>query len=85
MAHRCLRVVGEASEVARVHTQLLYLRDMVVVIKRGMSKQRIQMQLRKLRAQRTKARKPVDVYKYVGVLKLDEDPVALQRKWRDEW
>ncbi|MCB9165305.1 MAG: hypothetical protein H6592_12895 [Flavobacteriales bacterium] len=50
-----------------------------------MSKQRIQMQLRKLRAQRTKARKPVDVYKYVGVLKLDEDPVALQRKWRDEW
>jgi hypothetical protein len=58
---------------------------MVVVIKRGMSKQRIQLQLRKLRAQRAKTRKPVDVYKYVGVLKLDEDPVVLQRKWRDEW
>ncbi|MBX2978163.1 MAG: hypothetical protein KF905_02620 [Flavobacteriales bacterium] len=50
-----------------------------------MSKQRIQMQLRKLRAQRAKAKKPVDVYKYVGVLKLEEDPIALQRKWRDEW
>jgi hypothetical protein len=58
---------------------------MVVVIKRGMSKQRIQVQLRKLRSQRAKSQKPVDVYKYVGVLKLDEDPVALQRKWRDEW
>jgi hypothetical protein len=58
---------------------------MVVVIKRGMSKQRIQLQLRKLRAQRTKGQPPVDVYKYVGVLKLEEDPVALQRKWRDEW
>lgn len=58
---------------------------MVVVIKRGMSKQRIQLQLRKLRAQRTKGQTPVDVYKYVCVLKLEEDPVALQRKWRDEW
>lgn len=32
-----------------------------------------------------KRRKEVDVYKYLGVLKLDEDPVELQRKWRDEW
>lgn len=78
-------MVGEALEVAHVHPRPLYLRGMVVVIKRGMSKQRIQMQLRKLRTQRAKATKPVDVYKYVGVLKLDEDPVALQRKWRDEW
>lgn len=32
-----------------------------------------------------KRRKEVDVYKYLGVLKLDEDPVELQRKWRGEW
>lgn len=78
-------MVGEALEVAYLRSWPLYLRCMVVVIKRGMSKQRIQVQLRKLRTQRAKAQKPVDVYKYVGVLKLDEDPVALQRKWRDEW
>ena len=78
-------MVGEALGIAYVHLRPLYLRCMVVVIKRGMSKQRIQMQLRKLRTQRAKASKPVDVYKYVGVLKLQEDPVALQRKWRDEW
>lgn len=58
---------------------------MVVVIKRGMSRQRIQALLRKARAQKATAKKPVDVYKYVGVLKLEEDPVELQRKWRDEW
>ncbi len=78
-------MVGEALKVAYLRSWPLYLRCMVVVIKRGMSKQRIQVQLRKLRTQRAKAQKPVDVYKYVGVLKLDEDPVALQRKWRDEW
>jgi len=58
---------------------------MVVVIKRGMSKQRIKALLDKLRTAKRKKRKEVDVYKYVGVLKLEEDPVELQRKWRDEW
>lgn len=58
---------------------------MVVVIKRGMSRQRIMAQWRKLQAAKRKATKEVDVYKYLGVLKLEEDPIALQRKWRDEW
>ncbi len=58
---------------------------MVVVIKRGMSRQRIMAQWRKLHATKRKATKEVDVYKYLGVLKLEEDPIALQRKWRDEW
>lgn len=58
---------------------------MVVVIKKGMSRQRIQALLRKVRAKRADVEKPVDVYKYVGVLKLMEDPLDLQRKWRDEW
>lgn len=58
---------------------------MVVTIKRGMSRQRIKTLMGRLRSAPRKARKPVDVYKYVGVLKLDEDPVELQRKWRDEW
>jgi hypothetical protein len=50
-----------------------------------MSRQRIQALLRKVRAKRADVEKPVDVYKYVGVLKLMEDPLDLQRKWRDEW
>ena len=58
---------------------------MVVVIKRGMSRQRIMAQWRKLQGAERKAAKEVDVYKYLGVLKLEEDPIALQRKWRDEW
>ncbi len=58
---------------------------MVVVIKRGMSRQRIKALLDKLHASKPKKRKEVDVYKYVGVLKVEEDPVELQRKWRDEW
>lgn len=57
---------------------------MVVVIKRGMSRQRIRMLMNKAQAP-CKRRKAVDVYKYLGVLKLREDPVDLQRKWRDEW
>ncbi|MCO5275792.1 MAG: hypothetical protein M9900_12855 [Flavobacteriales bacterium] len=55
---------------------------MVVVIKRGMSRQRIKALLDNLHASKPKRRKEVDVYKYVGVLKLKEDPVELQRKWR---
>ena len=58
---------------------------MVVVIKRGMSRQRIKLLVSKLHAAPRKGRKVVDVYKYVGVLKLDEDPVVLQQRWRDEW
>ena len=58
---------------------------MVVVIKRGMSRQRIKLLLNKLHASKKKRQKEVDVYKYVGVLKVQEDPVDLQRRWRDEW
>ncbi|MBL0044922.1 MAG: hypothetical protein IPP33_11190 [Flavobacteriales bacterium] len=50
-----------------------------------MSRQRIMAQWRKLHATKRRAHKEVDVYKYLGVLKLEEDPIALQRKWRDEW
>ena len=42
-------------------------------------------QWRKLLATKRRAHKEVDVYKYLGVLKLEKDPVALQRKWRNEW
>ncbi len=50
-----------------------------------MSKQRIQSLLRKVRTHNARSKKLVDVYKYLGVLKLEKDPVELQREWRDEW
>lgn len=58
---------------------------MVVVIKRGMSRQRIQALWKKVRERSTAPKRQVDVYKYLGVLKVEEDPVELQRKWRNEW
>ncbi len=58
---------------------------MVIVIKRGMSRQRIKALMGKLRPTKRKREKAIDVYKYLGVLRVDEDPVVLQRKWRDEW
>ena len=58
---------------------------MVVVIKRGMSRERIKALMGKLRRSERKREKAIDVYKYLGVLRVDEDPIALQRKWRDEW
>lgn len=58
---------------------------MVLVIERGMSRQRIRAIIRRAQGSLRRKRKTVDVYKYVGVLSLKEDPVALQRKWRDEW
>ncbi len=61
-----------------------YIWSMVVVIKRGMSRQRIRALMNKLQAPKKRHRE-VDVYKYLGVLKLEEDPVELQRRWRDEW
>lgn len=58
---------------------------MVVVIKRGMSRQRIQALWKQVRKHSTPPQRKVDVYKYLGVLKVEEDPVELQRQWRNEW
>ncbi len=34
---------------------------------------------------KTTKKKKVDWSKYVGTIKLKEDPLKLQKKWRDEW
>jgi hypothetical protein len=56
---------------------------MVTIIQKGTSKEKIQSIL----AQRNKrrGRKGVDVMKYCGLIQLKEDPVSLQKRWRDEW
>lgn len=56
---------------------------MVVVIKKGSSKKDKQAAWQKL--METKKPSGIDAYKYCGAVKIKEDPLALQKKWRDEW
>ena len=54
---------------------------MVTTIKKGASKEEIYSLLES----HNKKSKGIDVKKYCGVLNLKEDPLELQKKWRDEW
>jgi len=56
---------------------------MVTIIKKGATKEKIQSLLKL--GKKNKPRKGIDLHKYCGVLKLKEDPLVLQKKWRDEW
>ncbi len=38
-----------------------------------------------IKSTKAKKLKKVDWSKYSGVIKLKEDPLTLQKKWRDEW
>jgi len=57
---------------------------MVVKIKSSDSPEKIKKELQAIEDEQTKKRiarlKPL-----FGILKLREDPVTLQRRWRDEW
>ena len=56
---------------------------MVTVIKQGSTRKQIASLL--ARRKDEKKRKGIDVKKYCGVIKLKEDPLTLQKQWRDEW
>lgn len=56
---------------------------MVTTIKRGSTRKEIQTLVE--RHNRETKKKGVDVKKYVGVIKLKEDPLTIQKKLRDEW
>jgi hypothetical protein len=56
---------------------------MVTIIKKGTSREKIKS-LMKLRSKRKPTRRKIDLHKYCGVIKLKEDPLELQKKWRDE-
>lgn len=62
---------------------------MVVTITSHSSKAEIEAALKKLQRlnlrRNRKSDKAFDARKYCGVIKLKEDPIALQKKWRDEW
>jgi hypothetical protein len=53
---------------------------MVLVLKKGASKKEMDSIAEKLRTV-----KGVDTKKYSGTIKLREDPLAIQKKMRDEW
>lgn len=55
---------------------------MTVKIKKGESKKSIETKLKKLSKSKSKG---FPAHLFTGKIKIDEDPVALQRKLRDEW
>ena len=54
---------------------------MVTIIKRGSTKKEINSQLER----HGKKQKGIDLKKYFGSIKLKEDPLNVQKSWRDEW
>jgi len=54
---------------------------MAIVITKGSSKKEIKKKLDKVRKSHAKK----ELSKLCGVLKLQDDPLKLQKKWRDEW
>ncbi|WP_191906912.1 hypothetical protein [Adhaeribacter soli] len=53
---------------------------MVTIIKKGLDKQHIQRILANL-----KTKKGLNAYEYCGKVKLQQDPLAVQKALRDEW
>ena len=54
---------------------------MVTTIKKGTSREKI---LKALKQRPVKVKSP-DLKKYCGSISLDQDPLEMQKKWRDEW
>jgi len=53
---------------------------MVLILKKGATKKEMDTISAKL-----PMKKGVDTKKYCGVIKLQEDPLVIQKKMRDEW
>lgn len=53
---------------------------MVLVLKKGTSKKEIETLNKKI-----KSKNHLDLKKYSGIIKLNEDPLKIQKKMRDEW
>jgi hypothetical protein len=56
---------------------------MVTIIKRGSSKNEIKKKLAQIESK--KLPKRTNIAKFVGSIKLKEDPLKLQKQLRDEW
>jgi len=59
---------------------------MVITINSTSTPEEIEQALKKLEKNNNKeSRKHFDAFKYCGVIKLKEDPLAIQKRMRDEW
>jgi len=59
---------------------------MVITINSNSSPEEIKTALDKLQKNGSKeSKKHFDAHKYCGVIKLKEDPLAIQKAMRDEW
>jgi len=54
---------------------------MVTIIKKGTSREKIRLALKK---RHVKTKGP-DLEKYCGSIRLQQDPMELQKIWRNEW
>lgn len=54
---------------------------MITTIKKGTSSKNIRLALKK----RPVTVKSPDLKKYCGSISLEQDPLEMQKKWRDEW
>jgi hypothetical protein len=54
---------------------------MVTSIKRGSSRKTIQMALKKWNVRK----RHIDLKKYCGIIIIKEEPLKLQKAWRNEW
>ena len=54
---------------------------MITTIKKVTSSEKIRLALKK----RLGKVKSPDLKKYCGSISLDQDPLEMQKKWRDEW
>ena len=57
---------------------------MVMTLKKGTDRRRIEDILRKLRSQK-KPSKGINAQKYCGVITLKESPLSIQKRLRSEW
>ena len=53
---------------------------MLIIIKNGSTRRRINQALKKLRVQ-----KGLDAFKFCGSIRLSEDALSIQKKIRDAW
>jgi hypothetical protein len=62
---------------------------MVITITSSSTKAEIAAALKKLHllkiTARRKSKKTFDAHRYCGVIKQKQDPLQLQKKWRNEW
>lgn len=62
---------------------------MVVTITSQSTKAEIEAALKKLKEENKRPfgdkNEPFDAHKYCGIIRLKEDPLQLQKRWRNEW